>query len=230
MVSTKSWCRTSLYLLYNLYLCWGHQRCSKHSWKSDSRICCIKSVLPEECYSFLTVKWSGTGEPRERLNYRNPFSSGLQVQIWTGPWWLEVITMWCFSGDLHGTYWWAAPDPVGRCPHHKRHHFSLVSWQLYQRNQGINGHNRPLFQPLLSLNWQAITEEPALGNCKNREYTTVLLTTELINYNISSLPCQFQVALSKAQFEARPSQGGEKRRAASQITFLCRGKVLTVLL
>lgn len=230
MVSTKSWCRASLYLLYNLYLCWGHQRGSKHSWKSDFRICFVKSVLPEECYSFLTVKWSGTGEPRGRLSYRKPFTSGLQVQIWTCPWWLEVITMWCFSGDLCGTYWWAALDPVGRCSHHKRHHLSLVSWQLYQRNQGINGHNPPLSQPLLSLNWQAITEEPALGNCKNREYTTILLTTELKNYNISSLPCSFRLFFWRHSLKPDHPGGGEKRHAASQITFLYRGKVLAVLL
>lgn len=113
-----------------------------------------------------------------------------------------------FSGDLHGMHWWLLQTQ--RADVHITKDSSLFSWQLYQRNQGINkGHNPPLSQPLLSLNWQVITEKPTLRNCKNREYTTILLTTGFINFNVSSLPCQFQVALLKAQVAARPSQGSE---------------------
>lgn len=85
-------------------------------------------------------------------------------------------------------------------------------------------------RPLLSFNCQAITEEPALGNCKNSEYTTILLTAVFINYNISSRPCQLQVALRKAQFEAKLSRGSEKRLAASRVPSLYRRKALLVLL
>lgn len=123
-----------LYLLYNLYLCWGHQRCSKHHWKSDSRIWCIKSVLSEECYSFLAAKWSGTGKPRERLSYRKPLTSGSH---WIGSHYHVMVFWWLTWNILVG----CSRSNGQMCSNHKRPHFTLFSWQLYQRNQGINGHS-----------------------------------------------------------------------------------------